>query len=316
MSIDAGAQDPDLGARRLSGAMLEHAALSVERMPGLAAALDRFVAEAPRSLESLLPGGAARGAFEDVRATSLSLAVADCGGLTAAIYASAESQARVILALDERIDELLVAAIFGESVRLEASDPARDETRARTAIETALVEEFSRALGLALETAFAPLGRLELTLESLVPINDDFPLARRDSPAAAARFSLPIGHGAFEGLLLLPQALLAPLRKELECGQVVDAPPADGRWSRLLETEVKQTRLPLAAILDELPMSLGDVANLRVGEILPLESNGFDEIRLQCSGRSIFVCRLGQGEGRYRLEIESPIPQEQDDAAR
>ena len=316
MSIDAGAQDPDAGARRLSGAMLEHAALSVERMPGLAAALDRFVAEAARSLESLLPGGAGRGAFENVRATSLSLAVADCGGLTAAIYASAESQARVLIALDERIDDLLVAAIFGPSVRLEEDDPPLDETRARTTIETALIEEFSRALGRALEAAFAPLGRLELTLESLVPINDAFPLARRDSPAAAARFTLPIGSGAFEGLLLLPQALLAPLRKELERGHVDETPPADGRWSRLLETEVKQARLPLAAILDELPMSLGDVANLRVGKILPLESNGFGEIRLQCSGRNIFVCRLGQGEGRYRLEIESPIPQEQDNPAR
>ena len=309
MSIDAEAQDPDAGARRLSGAMLEHSALSVERMPGLAALLDRFIAELPRALEALVADQTGRGAFEQARATSLAHAIADCDGLTAAVYASAESQARPLIALDERIDDLLLAAIFGQSVGSgEGSDPPPDPTRSRTAIETALVEEFSRSLGRALEAAFAPLARLELRFEALVPISNAFPLARRDLPAAAARFSFPIGPGAFVGLLLLPQTLLAPLRKQLERDQVAEAPPADGRWSRLLETEVKQTQLPLAAVLEELPMSLGEVANLRVGGVLPLQSNDFNGVRLECEGRSLFVCRLGQDEGRYRLEIKSPLP--------
>ena len=59
-------------------------------------------------------------------------------------------------------------------------------------------------------------------------------------------------------------------------------------------------------------MSLGDIANLRVGGILPLRSNDFDAVRLECSGRGMFLCKLGQGEGRYRLEIASPIAQESD----
>lgn len=317
MSIDGEAQDPDTGVRRLSGAMLEHPGLSVERMPGLAAALDRFVTELPHSLGTLLPRGVGRGACEAVRATSLSLAAADCAGLTGAIYAAAETPIRLLIALDERVDDLLVHAIFGQSVTIgEDSDSPLDPTRTRTAIETALAEEFSRGLGRALESAFSPLARLELSFEGLIPINDAFPLARRDLPAAAARFSLPINEAAFEGLLLLPQALLAPLRKELEREQAPEAPPVDGRWSRLLETEVKQTRLSLAAILEELPMSLGDIAELRVGGVLPLQSTDFDGIRLQCAGRSMFVCKLGQGDGRYRLEIKTPIEQEHDVAAR
>jgi flagellar motor switch protein FliM len=56
-------------------------------------------------------------------------------------------------------------------------------------------------------------------------------------------------------------------------------------------------------------MSLGDVANLRVGGILPLQSNDFTAIRLECSGRGMFTCKLGQADGRYRLEVESPIVQ-------
>ena len=61
-------------------------------------------------------------------------------------------------------------------------------------------------------------------------------------------------------------------------------------------------------------MSLGDVADFRVGGLLPLQCNDFDAIRLECSGRGMFTCKLGQADGRYRLEVGGPIPQGQDAA--
>ena len=39
--MDRDMQGPDHGARRLEGAMLEHAGLAIERMPGLGYALNR-----------------------------------------------------------------------------------------------------------------------------------------------------------------------------------------------------------------------------------------------------------------------------------
>jgi flagellar motor switch protein FliM len=42
---------------------------------------------------------------------------------------------------------------------------------------------------------------------------------------------------------------------------------------------------------------------------LPLQCNDFTAIRLECSGRGMFTCKLGQADGRYRLEVENPIAQ-------
>ena len=104
MSVEEGTREFDHGARRLQGAMLEHPNLAIERMPGLSFALNRFIAEAPTRLASLIahPSGAA---IEEIRATTLFEAIGECSGLTAAIYASAEPEARFMIALDERIDE-------------------------------------------------------------------------------------------------------------------------------------------------------------------------------------------------------------------
>ncbi len=307
----------DRRARKLKGAMLEHSGLSVERMPGLAAALEVFIAEAQHAIAPLAPGVPGGGTVEGVRATTLFQAISDCAGLTGVIYASFEPEARVLVAHDERIDDLIVASIFGESISADPEADPEDKTpRPRTAIETALLEEFARALGRALEAGFAPLAPLALTFERLVTLKDAFALGRRDMPAAAARFSLPMNGGACEGLALFPQSLLLPLRKELEREHAAETPAVDRRWSTLMETGVKKTQLPVTAVLEEVAMSLGDIANLRVGGILPLQSSDFDAVRLECSGRGMFLCKLGQGEGRYRLEIESLIAQDPDAAAR
>ena len=217
----------------------------------------------------------------------------------------------MLIALDERIDDLIVASIFGESVA-PASEGEGDEDETapgRTPIEAALIEEVARALGRAIEAGFAPTVPVSLVFERLATLIDVYALGRRDMPAAAARFSLPMGGGVCEGLVLLPQSFLLPFRKELERERPAETPRSDRRWSLSMESGLRQTRLPVTAILEELSMSLGDVANFRDGAVLPLQNGGFDSVRLECAGRGMFRCRLGQGDGRYRLEIEASIPQ-------
>ena len=93
MSAEEGTLEFDHGARRLQGAMLDHPNLDIERMPGLSFALNRFIAEAPTRL-ALLVAHTSGAAIEEIRATTLFEAIGECDGLTAAIYASAEPEAR------------------------------------------------------------------------------------------------------------------------------------------------------------------------------------------------------------------------------
>jgi flagellar motor switch protein FliM len=303
-------------ARKLQGAMLEQPNLAVERMPGLVHALDLFVAEAAVRLSSLIARPSA-GSIEEVRLTTLFQAIGDCSGLTAAVYATVEPEARLLIALDERIDDLIVSSIFGEVIAADATGaPGSEGRRPRTPIEAALLEAFARALGMALEAAFVPIAPIGTAFERLTTLTDPYALGKRDSDAAAARFSLQMNGGACECLVLLPQALLLPFRKELALDPAADPPAVDRRWSRLMEVGVQQTRLPVTAVLEEVAMSLGDIANLRVGGVLPLQSNDFNAIRLECSGRRIFTCKLGQENGRYRLEIEGPIARALETASR
>src|ERR1700690_3018607 len=143
MSIEEGMPEFEHGARRLPPAMLEQPSLAIDRTPGLSLAPNRFIAEAPARLASLIarPSGAT---IEEIRATTLFEAIGECSGLTAAIYVSAEPEAQFMIALDERIDSLIVSSIFGEAVGGDSPDkPGRDAPKPRTAIGASLGGAFA-----------------------------------------------------------------------------------------------------------------------------------------------------------------------------
>ena len=74
-----------------------------------------------------------------------------------------------------------------------------------------------------------------------------------------------------------------------------------------LELGVTRTRLSVSAILDQFETTLGDVAQFKVGHLIELTGTGAGKVRLDCEGRSIFWTSVRQSDGRYALQVESPI---------
>ncbi len=179
--------------------MLEHSGLVVERMPGLAAALDQFVARGAARYRAARSRGFARGRRSRSRfaATTLFQAISDCAGLTAALYSNAEPEARLLIALDERIDDLVVASIFGESISSEAGDDSETESpRARTTIETTLVEEFARAPRERARGGLCAAWPTRARLRTPGHVDRRICAWAARHAGSAARFSLPMSGGA------------------------------------------------------------------------------------------------------------------------
>ena len=108
-------------------------------------------------------------------------------------------------------------------------------------------------------------------------------------------------------------ALTTPLAEMFARGPDPGATKLDPNWTRKMEQGVTQRQLTLTAILDEFEMSLGDVAGLRVGAMLPLRNVGEGHVRIECVERGVFLCRLGEHGERYALEIEDIIANNPDD---
>ena len=286
-----------------------------DRLPQFRALLERFPDVAGEALSTIF-GAAASGTIEQVDNVGVFDLLNAQLGAPAAVLRCAALDARAALVFDPEIVPILINSIFGVDPTVEAGlaldeasgPPADDgEPRQRTELETRLVGEFAKALTRALLDAFAPTLTFDLTFESLNTIEDTNLLGQRDMSAISAQYTLKMAGGAFRLIALLPETLTTPLSEMFVEAPVANTAKADPAWSRRMERGVTQAPIKLTAILDEFELTLGEIASLCTGAVLPLSAAGESYVRIECVERGVFLCHLGEKGDRYALEIADII---------
>ena len=65
-------------------------------------------------------------------------------------------------------------------------------------------------------------------------------------------------------------------------------------------------------MLEERSISLDELANLKVGDVLQLQATPRSKVTLRCNNQSLFACTMGQADGSYCLKVEDSIHQKED----
>ncbi len=116
--------------------------------------------------------------------------------------------------------------------------------------------------------------------------------------------------------VIVPQQALEAFDEELSAPGEDTAAKADPHWSERLGSEVSRTRMKLQARLTLPPMRLGDIARLKVGQMLSFATGAGGEAILSSGGTDLFRCELGQTGGLYSLrvgeDIAGPSPHKDD----
>ena len=199
----------------LQGAPPDSAALSIERLPGLVYALEQFSLGLANALDPFCRASSG-GEVDELRSTNLFQFLSENEGLTVAVLNCAAFDARMLLIFDDRIADTVVTAVFRSGG--DGLAPPRSR-RSRSAVESALISEFSRYLTQALVKSFEQTGGLALEFEHLETLADVYALGRRDMPAIAAQVTIAAASGSMPLTLLFPQSLLLPIRKSLAYDQ-------------------------------------------------------------------------------------------------
>ena len=85
-------------------------------------------------------------------------------------------------------------------------------------------------------------------------------------------------------------------------GRPDDGP--DPHWTEQLEAEVGRAAMTCGPASTWPPMSLGDIAGLRAGQVLACRPAPASNVRLSCGGETLFRCDLGQSAGLYTVRVE------------
>jgi flagellar motor switch protein FliM len=280
----------------------------VERMPMLRVSFDRAALACTEDFAATsdLPLQLALQAVKSGTAAEL-LESLDGTSVAGVLYA-AKWNARLIILLDRDAVFAAMESLLGG----DGSQPPYHAERPFSRIELRVAEACIARIGKALEKGLAGIADTPITLESSGAELDYDLIGRRNGAIVAAAFRMHAGGHGGSVIVAVPRTAITPLRHALSRVPAKEGPPVDARWREEIQTQVSRAQVVLSAILDERPVTLGEIAAFQVGKLLELNATANSRLRLECNGERLMWCHLGKSQGKYTLRVEEAIDREQE----
>jgi flagellar motor switch protein FliM len=292
----------------LSDHLLDAAGISVERLPMLNVIFDRmatYCVDAFRTMSAspsyFSVSGIHNGRLGDVLEAYEPNAIA-------AVFHAPEWDSRILVGFDRDFVFTMIEVLFGS----DGAEPPLDEERSFTNVEIRVTQALIDRVGKALQMAFAATSEISLKLERIETRMDFAVIGRRNNMAVCANLLLQaLGRGG-ELFVIIPHSALNPLRQSLTHVVSGDTSSSDPHWSKQMHTEIQRTEVELKAVLEERMLTLDEVANLHVGQMIELRATPRALVRLECNNQLLYWCELGQSDGSYALRVTSPVDQKRE----
>jgi flagellar motor switch protein FliM len=118
-------------------------------------------------------------------------------------------------------------------------------------------------------------------------------------------FSVDLESGGGNMHICLPYSMLEPIRDLLDAGVQSDRGEKDERWEKAMQEEIKNARVELNSILGETTVTLSELANLEVGDVVMLEE--IEDVLVNAAGVPLFKGSLGVSQGNYAVKVNEVI---------
>jgi flagellar motor switch protein FliM len=107
--------------------------------------------------------------------------------------------------------------------------------------------------------------------------------------------------------LMLPYATLEPVRELLLQMFMGEKFGRDSIWETHLADELWMTDVQIEAVLDEQPMSLRDILDLKVGSRIMLNAVPTSRIELRCGQIPMFYGTMGRKGNHIAVRVDDKI---------
>ncbi|MBI5900940.1 MAG: flagellar motor switch protein FliM [Rhodocyclales bacterium] len=203
-----------------------------------------------------------------------------------------------LVVLDPSLVFLVVDNMFGGDGRFHTRVEGRDFTPTEQRIIRGLLgvvfEEYQRAWQPVYPLLFEYV-RSEM--------NTQFAnIATPSEVVIAMSFTLEFSGNSPELHICLPYSMIEPIRDLLHSAMHSEQASADNRWTTMLTRELQTAEVELVATLASASLTVADVVNLQVGDVVPIEIQ--ETATTSVDGVPIMASRYGIQNGQYALKIE------------
>lgn len=287
--------------------LLDAGGMSIERMPLLNAIFDRMLTQCSESLRALCSTPAIFTIASTQTERMGDILSTFEGRVVVAIFQAGAWDSRIILACDHNFLFSMAEALFGG----DGGEPVFEEERAPSNIEMRVGQAIFDRVARSMQASFSAVVETTIKFETLETRMDFAVIVPRGTFAIITTVNLQILDRTGEMYIVLPQPALNAIRQGLAHDTSRDT-ARDPRWVRQMQNEVTRSEVKVKGLIEEHQFTLGDIANLQVGQILPLQATAKSRVKLECNSQALFWCQLGQADGQYTLRVEEVVDKEQE----
>lgn len=288
--------------------LLDAAGLSLDRLPMLHVLLDRMATHCADSLRQFAASQAYYSLLSVESGRIGDVLEAYEGMAIAGIFQAPSWDSQLIVGFDRDFIFSMVEVLFGS----DGSEPPVEDERSFSNIEGRIAQLLFEQMAKVLKTAFAQVSDTTFTFERQETRMDFAVIGRRNNLAVTAKFLLQALNRGGEMFVTIPQSALTPLRRALSHTTAAESTGRDPKWAQKIREEVNRTEVKVRAILEEREVALGDVAALKVGQVIKLNATPASRVKLVSNDQPLFSCHLGQADGAYVVRVEEQINPQQE----
>lgn len=191
----------------------------------------------------------------------------------------------------------LVDCFFGGDGRFHTKIEGRDFTGTEMRIVRKLVDMCFASL----TEAWEPVMPLQFEYVG-AEINPHFAnIVTPSEVVVVSTFHIDLEGGAGYLHVTMPYSMLEPIKDLLDAGIQSDVAERDGRWSHLLQDEMRLAQVEVGTVLATADLTMREVLAFRPGDVLAIDMP--DELTACVEEVPIFRARYGVSRGNYALKV-------------
>lgn len=203
-----------------------------------------------------------------------------------------------LFVIDPNLVFLVVDTLFGGDGRYHMRVEGRDFTLAEQRIIRKMLEVIFEEYQKAWEPIYSI--RPEYVRSEM---NTQFAnIATPTEVVVVTTFNIELGTSGGDFHICMPYSMIEPIRDQLTSTMQADRAEADERWVTEMGLQVQDAEVELVANLGEAPITLRQILDLKVGDVISLDVP--EAVIAEVDGVPLFECHYGQKNGQLALKID------------
>ena len=204
-----------------------------------------------------------------------------------------------LLVFESKLAYALVDSYFGGTDRPYAKIEGKEFTR----IELSIMRKVMDLAIKDLEDAWAPIHNAQISFVR-TEVNPQFVgVVPPSDVIISTTFEVELENASGTIALVIPYSTIEPIKAKLNSSFQTESDRADKEWVSKMEEHIRNTDANLVVNLGVANITVGDLVNLNVGDIIPLTQDADGELNVMLEGAPKFKCFFGVSRGNRAIQL-------------